>query len=297
MEYYFREQNSLTHWGIKGQRWGLRRFRNEDGTLTEAGRKRYGANLDPSDTSYGNVSKIRRGEIQREYDELVEKQPNAKLKQYNLKNKLKDAENIERGAKLKEKGETVGKNYIKGSVAVGAAYLARMGLTSFLNKRLYSLYDEGKWTPKHKEVAQTINDIGKLAIGAAGLAAGIHYSRKMASIGQYEKATKNGKMPIEKYGGKEYQNALERYKNDPQYHKDQVVKKETEKAKKKVNKKKLAAIAGGAAALGAAALIANSSIRNSKSYLHNHYYDNFDKPIDVDFRDVTDNNPYPLVRR
>ena len=33
--------NELYHWGIKGQRWGIRRYRNEDGTLTEDGNKRY----------------------------------------------------------------------------------------------------------------------------------------------------------------------------------------------------------------------------------------------------------------
>lgn len=32
----------LRHWGILGQKWGLRRFRNKDGTLTEEGKKRYG---------------------------------------------------------------------------------------------------------------------------------------------------------------------------------------------------------------------------------------------------------------
>lgn len=31
----------LAHHGIKGMKWGVRRFRNPDGTLTEAGRKRY----------------------------------------------------------------------------------------------------------------------------------------------------------------------------------------------------------------------------------------------------------------
>ena len=31
----------LAHHGIKGQKWGVRRYRNEDGTLTEAGKKRY----------------------------------------------------------------------------------------------------------------------------------------------------------------------------------------------------------------------------------------------------------------
>ena len=33
--------NTLCHHGIKGQKWGIRRFQNEDGTLTAAGRKRY----------------------------------------------------------------------------------------------------------------------------------------------------------------------------------------------------------------------------------------------------------------
>lgn len=31
----------LAHHGILGQKWGVRRFENEDGTLTNAGKKRY----------------------------------------------------------------------------------------------------------------------------------------------------------------------------------------------------------------------------------------------------------------
>lgn len=30
----------IAHHGIKGQKWGVRRFRNEDGSLTDAGKKR-----------------------------------------------------------------------------------------------------------------------------------------------------------------------------------------------------------------------------------------------------------------
>lgn len=32
----------LIHHGIKGQRWGVRRFQNEDGSLTSAGKKKKG---------------------------------------------------------------------------------------------------------------------------------------------------------------------------------------------------------------------------------------------------------------
>lgn len=34
-------ENALAHHGIKGQKWGVRRFQNEDGSLTEAGKRRY----------------------------------------------------------------------------------------------------------------------------------------------------------------------------------------------------------------------------------------------------------------
>lgn len=32
----------LVHYGIKGQKWGIRRFQEEGGSLTDAGRNRYG---------------------------------------------------------------------------------------------------------------------------------------------------------------------------------------------------------------------------------------------------------------
>ena len=36
----------LAHYGIKGQKWGLRRFQNSDGTLTSEGKVRYGSGID-----------------------------------------------------------------------------------------------------------------------------------------------------------------------------------------------------------------------------------------------------------
>lgn len=40
------ELHELYHHGIKGQKWGVRRFQNEDGSLTEAGKKKVYKNND-----------------------------------------------------------------------------------------------------------------------------------------------------------------------------------------------------------------------------------------------------------
>lgn len=50
---------SLEHHGIKGQRWGVRRFQNPDGTLTDRGRKR----LEKKDAKW----------VDRNYDRIVSK--------------------------------------------------------------------------------------------------------------------------------------------------------------------------------------------------------------------------------
>lgn len=57
------KNNVLGHSGIKGQKWGIRRFQNEDGTLTEAGKARYnqdGSRKNPekmSDTELANANR------------------------------------------------------------------------------------------------------------------------------------------------------------------------------------------------------------------------------------------------
>ena len=47
----------LIHAGVKGMKWGQRRYQNKDGTLTEAGKRRYGKNNKTDDNEKSSKNK------------------------------------------------------------------------------------------------------------------------------------------------------------------------------------------------------------------------------------------------
>ena len=51
--------NELMHYGILGQKWGIRRYQNKDGSLTPKGRKRLG--LDRYDREHNSDTIVKKG--------------------------------------------------------------------------------------------------------------------------------------------------------------------------------------------------------------------------------------------
>lgn len=86
----------LYHHGIKGQKWGVRRYQNEDGSLTDAGLKRYAKEQEKK------IHKIEK----ESYKSLVNAY-NAKNKADQLKRK-KDLQDYKNGS---EKGREYSKKY------------------------------------------------------------------------------------------------------------------------------------------------------------------------------------------
>ena len=72
MDYCIRRVDELSHHGIIGQKWGIRRFQYSDGSLTEEGKKRYGIR----EYFYDKKEKERRKVIEKGDPKTIQKHMN-----------------------------------------------------------------------------------------------------------------------------------------------------------------------------------------------------------------------------
>lgn len=113
------DYNFLAHHGIKGQKWGIRRFQNEDGTRTAAGKKREKANRVDHDEL---IKSTNAKELYKNRDKLSDKELQDRL------NRLRNEQALEQMANVKAKNGQGMANKILNKVGEKSAEAAAVGI-------------------------------------------------------------------------------------------------------------------------------------------------------------------------
>ena len=171
MENYIYKTNELYHHGIKGMKWGIRRYQNKDGSLTDAGKKRL-------------VSRVQRGDKWDDPDKVARLTNKAfanykkTSKSYQTalasKNELAKVDNEINKRSHAYAEKMVGKKYkdirdpsdhIK-YIAAGQAEMRRLAANKeFMNTKIsYEKNDRKGWKDAERYVGKYLGEYGNLAL-------------------------------------------------------------------------------------------------------------------------------------
>ena len=197
--------DELYHHGILGQKWGVRRYQNSDGTLTAEGKLRYKQEIrkmaqkdaqrwSDAKVAYGEGAGTRRKLIDKEISQKKKDKEYAKAyeeasKHVDIDKSLRKAESLHRnsglfvhGRYLAERGENVVTSLAKG---VGSGLLAGAGTWMTVSGILST--DVGRQLINNGDTASK----AALAIcGAVAAASVVKGGYNAVSIGYYEKNRK-----------------------------------------------------------------------------------------------------------
>lgn len=98
--------DELRHWGVKGMKWGVRRYQNKDGSLTPAGQKRYNQEMERVEKQKAKLAekeKIQRNkhETQAKIDKLNAEKNALKARKKSLKDGPQETDEEKRERLLK----------------------------------------------------------------------------------------------------------------------------------------------------------------------------------------------------
>lgn len=159
--------NDLYHWGILGQKWGVRRYQNEDGTLTEEGKKRY------SSFEYANKDD-KKAKIKRTDAEIISAVYDQQMQgEKQIYGGVRDATNTVANMMPTGNGKTIRKDYSD----LSDEELRRMVNRLSMEEQYGRLTGDTKYVKSGseyaREVLQTAGAVAAIGVSAIGIMDGI----------------------------------------------------------------------------------------------------------------------------
>ena len=132
-------ENELMHWGMKGMKWGVRRYQNKDGSLTPAGKKRYDKEM----------AKLK------EEEKIAKNKLRTQAKLNKLDEKRKEIEALKRGKPIAKST----KQHSKPSVKDMSDEELRQTVNRLLMEQQYAKLNPQQVSAGQKFVKKVMNDV------------------------------------------------------------------------------------------------------------------------------------------
>lgn len=143
------DNNNLQHIGIKGMRWGIRRFQNKDGSLTPEGRKRYADDDGDSSGNKGAHEDHIRAHTRRDVSTMSDKELNDYIVRRNREKQYAEL-NKTKKSWVREQVEKIAKEIAADYASKAAKGAFKMALTKAAdrNPKTREMFENFNWVDK-----------------------------------------------------------------------------------------------------------------------------------------------------
>lgn len=182
-------ENELYHYGVKGMKWGVRRYRKFDGSYTRAGVKRFDNSLDKyekANARYKDAKSSYKSFKKSNYSDSVKTElTNARIAKKNAKRQLdKDYKHLkqdklgDKGKELYSKGKTItGNNRTTGMLSKIGGISISAAVYNYETNNITKVVNSVLGNIEDKKINQVLGIAGVGAIAIAGTKSAIDYSQ------------------------------------------------------------------------------------------------------------------------